>query len=240
MRARWSRCGVICTCIPSRAARNCRPACICISCLPTRGCRCAWGPTAAAWSSTAARRRRQQRIAVRADIDALRIQDEKPVAYHSRVPQVMHACGHDVHTATVFGAISATRRAGARRRLALAGDVAGHLSAGRGNERRRRGDDSRRRAQGRRRDLRAARRSDAAGRHDRRSARRVHRQLRHDARDRPRSRRTRGPAARVGRSDRRRGPAHQHALPVHSRGRPTARTRSSCRSARFTAGTMPT
>ena len=48
-----------------------------------------------------------KRIAVRADCDALRIQDEKPVEYHSQVPQVMHACGHDVHTATVFGAISA-------------------------------------------------------------------------------------------------------------------------------------
>jgi amidohydrolase len=48
-----------------------------------------------------------QRIAVRADCDALRIQDEKAVEYHSQVPQVMHACGHDVHTATVFGAIMA-------------------------------------------------------------------------------------------------------------------------------------
>jgi amidohydrolase len=49
----------------------------------------------------------KKRIAVRADCDALRIQDEKSVDYHSQVPQVMHACGHDVHTATVFGAISA-------------------------------------------------------------------------------------------------------------------------------------
>jgi amidohydrolase len=48
-----------------------------------------------------------RRIAVRADCDALRIQDEKPVEYRSRVPHVMHACGHDVHTATVFGAVSA-------------------------------------------------------------------------------------------------------------------------------------
>ena len=49
----------------------------------------------------------QRRIAVRADCDALRIQDEKPVEYHSQVPQVMHACGHDVHTAAVVGAVSA-------------------------------------------------------------------------------------------------------------------------------------
>lgn len=49
----------------------------------------------------------KQCIAVRADCDALRIQDEKSAEYHSRVPQVMHACGHDVHTTTVVGAISA-------------------------------------------------------------------------------------------------------------------------------------
>jgi amidohydrolase len=48
-----------------------------------------------------------RRIAVRADCDALRIQDEKSADYHSRVPHVMHACGHDVHTAAVFGAVSA-------------------------------------------------------------------------------------------------------------------------------------
>jgi amidohydrolase len=48
-----------------------------------------------------------RRIALRADIDALRIQDEKHVAYRSCVPEVMHACGHDVHTTTVIGALSA-------------------------------------------------------------------------------------------------------------------------------------
>ena len=45
------------------------------------------------------------RIGMRADIDALRIQDAKNVPYRSRVPGVMHACGHDGHTATVFGAV---------------------------------------------------------------------------------------------------------------------------------------
>ena len=80
------------------------------------GCRCGWGRRAAAWSSTAARRRRQQRIAVRADIDALRIQDQKPVAYRSTCREVMHACGHDAHTATVFGALSALDALGTRRR----------------------------------------------------------------------------------------------------------------------------
>lgn len=41
-------------------------------------------------------------IAFRADFDALPIQDEKDVAYKSTVPGVMHACGHDGHTATLL------------------------------------------------------------------------------------------------------------------------------------------
>jgi amidohydrolase len=48
-----------------------------------------------------------RRIAMRADIDALRIQDQKQTPYRSTVPEVMHACGHDAHTATVFGALAA-------------------------------------------------------------------------------------------------------------------------------------
>ncbi|MCU6599397.1 amidohydrolase [Peribacillus frigoritolerans] len=42
-------------------------------------------------------------VAFRADFDALPIQDEKEVAYKSRVPGVMHACGHDIHTAALLG-----------------------------------------------------------------------------------------------------------------------------------------
>jgi amidohydrolase len=42
-------------------------------------------------------------IAFRADFDALPIQDMKQVHYRSTVPGVMHACGHDGHTAALLG-----------------------------------------------------------------------------------------------------------------------------------------
>ncbi|MBL4954824.1 amidohydrolase [Neobacillus sp. OS1-32] len=42
-------------------------------------------------------------IALRADFDALPIEDEKDVPYKSQNPGVMHACGHDGHTAALLG-----------------------------------------------------------------------------------------------------------------------------------------
>jgi amidohydrolase len=42
-------------------------------------------------------------IALRADLDALPIQDVKEVDYRSTVPGVTHACGHDVHTTILLG-----------------------------------------------------------------------------------------------------------------------------------------
>ncbi len=43
-------------------------------------------------------------VALRADLDALPIHDEKSVPYASTVDGVCHACGHDVHTSVLLGA----------------------------------------------------------------------------------------------------------------------------------------
>lgn len=42
-------------------------------------------------------------VALRADIDALPMQDSKDVPYRSKNPGVCHACGHDAHTAIALG-----------------------------------------------------------------------------------------------------------------------------------------
>src|SRR5262245_1070437 len=58
-------------------------------------------------------------LMLRADMDALPIEEENDVAYRSTRPGVMHACGHDGHTAILLGVAQVL----ARRRERLGGDV---------------------------------------------------------------------------------------------------------------------
>lgn len=58
-------------------------------------------------------------IALRADIDALPIQEQNEVPYRSRRDGVMHACGHDAHTTCLLGGAGLL----ARRRDEFGGEV---------------------------------------------------------------------------------------------------------------------
>jgi amidohydrolase len=49
-------------------------------------------------------------IGLRADMDALAIQEENDFPFASAVPGVMHACGHDGHTAMLLGAANVLSR----------------------------------------------------------------------------------------------------------------------------------
>jgi amidohydrolase len=54
--------------------------------------------------ATLTRGRGNRAIALRADMDALRINEQTGLPYSSQTPGVMHACGHDGHTTMLLGA----------------------------------------------------------------------------------------------------------------------------------------
>jgi amidohydrolase len=55
------------------------------------------------WCDVGEQREGPPDVVLRADLDALPLEDEKTVAYRSTVPGVCHACGHDVHTSVLLG-----------------------------------------------------------------------------------------------------------------------------------------
>ena len=58
-------------------------------------------------------------VALRADMDALPVDEAADVPFRSQTPGVMHACGHDAHMAIALGVMGAL----ARRRATLRGEV---------------------------------------------------------------------------------------------------------------------
>ena len=53
-------------------------------------------------------------IALRADIDGLRVSEDTDLPFQSKHPGKMHACGHDGHIAGLLGAASILKRDGIR------------------------------------------------------------------------------------------------------------------------------
>lgn len=75
-------------------------------------------------------------LALRADMDALPIQEENALDFASKIPGVMHACGHDGHTAMLLGAakLLAEQRSSLRGELRLFFQHAEELFPGGGQQ----------------------------------------------------------------------------------------------------------
>ena len=56
-------------------------------------------PTETSVLATIEGRKKGKTLLLRADMDALPMQEESGLPYASRIPNVAHTCGHDTHTA---------------------------------------------------------------------------------------------------------------------------------------------
>lgn len=67
----------------------------------------AWSPVAGTGilARIEGRGDRKKAVVLRADIDALPIEELAEVPWRSENPGVMHACGHDIHAAVLYGVL---------------------------------------------------------------------------------------------------------------------------------------
>ncbi len=49
-------------------------------------------------------------VVLRADTDALPVSEKTDLPFTSKIPGVMHACGHDMHSAVLYGAVNVLHR----------------------------------------------------------------------------------------------------------------------------------
>lgn len=73
--------------------------------LQAAGIHCRLGPEKRGLVVDLGSPRSTRRLALRADIDAVPVRDAKQVDYRSQVENATHACGHDAHSAMLFGAL---------------------------------------------------------------------------------------------------------------------------------------
>ncbi len=90
--------------VPEEAFREVKTAALIVEELRQAGIEARSGVAGTGIVATVRGKRRGDTVAVRADMDALRIEEEGTLSYASQHPGMSHSCGHDGHMACALGA----------------------------------------------------------------------------------------------------------------------------------------